>query len=246
MPDLHYVGGVDDYATWAGHERNPYHSYKFEGNILVNPRGKRYVQEDAEWGYVIHTSVEEVTKHGCNIDKLDKHNHIICDADHLWVWENGGITVVDNGDGTISGDFWGIPLPTHMYRADTLEELAEMIGVPAENLVKTVEEWNSYRDNEYDPDFGRRVDFGKIQTPPFYADIIRPDVLGSMSGLRCDIETRVLDVNGQPIPGLYSAGTNMAGNWVGPFYPGCGWAILGTIVWGRKAGANIAASESWD
>lgn len=37
-----------------------------------------------------------------------------------------------------------------------------------------------------------------------------------------------------------------AGNWMPAFYPGCGWAILGTMVWGRKAGQNVAAEEPWE
>ena len=93
-----------------------------------------------------------------------------------------------------------------IVQADTLEELAEKMGVPAVNLVKTVEEWNGYCDGEFDPDFGRQVDFGKIQTPPFYADIYKPFVLGTAGGLRTDTNAQVVDVNGDPIPGLYAAG----------------------------------------
>ena len=116
--------------------------------------------------------------------------------------------------------------------------------MPAVNLVKTVEEWNGYCDGEFDPDFGRQVDFGKIQTPPFYADIYKPFVLGTAGGLRTDTNAQVVDVNGDPIPGLYATGMIMTGTVTPPFYPGCGWAILNTVHWGRKAGQQIAALES--
>ena len=51
---------------------------------------------------------------------------------------------------------------------------------------------------------------------------------------------QVLDVNNNPIPGLYAAGMASAG-WVGPFYPGSGTALLGAIHFGRKAGKVVAA-----
>ena len=43
------------------------------------------------------------------------------------------------------------------------------------------------------------------------------------------------------VPHLYAAGLN-AGGWIGPYYPGSGTAIIGTVHWGRKAGAKAAAN----
>ncbi len=129
--------------------------------------------------------------------------------------------------------------------ADTLEELAEKINVPYENLADTVARWNQISENESDPDFGRRTDFGKIEVGPFYAFPYYPATFGSLGGLRTDIDTHVLDVNGNVIKRLYAAGTIMSGMFCGPFYSSCGWAILGTVHWGRKAGRNIAQEEAW-
>ena len=70
-------------------------------------------------------------------------------------------------------------------------------------------------------------------------------MLGTAGGLRTDTNAQVVDVNGDPIPGLYAAGMIMTGTVTPPFYPGCGWAILNTVHWGRKAGQQIAALESW-
>ena len=228
MKDAHYVGGVGDYSTAEGHTPNEYEIYKFEGNILVNPRGKRYVQEDAEWGFVVAKTASELVDNGMNFDDIDKFCYIICDADHLWVWENKGAA---NNETIVS--------------ADTIEELAEKIGVPSASLTKTVDEWNSYCADEVDPDFDRRCEFGTIATPPFYADLVIPQSMGSASGLKTNANTQVLTPSGDPIPGLYTAGMSMGGNWMPPFYPGCGWAILGTMVWGRKAGQMIAAEQPW-
>ena len=49
-------------------------------------------------------------------------------------------------------------------------------------------------------------------------------------------------MNGNVIPHLYAAGLN-AGGWVGPYYPGSGTAVMGTVHWGRKAGKAAAANK---
>ena len=65
--------------------------------------------------------------------------------------------------------------------------------------------------------------------------------LGSLGGLKINVDTEVIDVNGNVIPHLYAAGLN-AGGWIGPYYPGSGTAVIGTAHWGRKAGAKAAAN----
>ncbi|MGI6215842.1 MAG: FAD-binding protein, partial [Christensenellales bacterium] len=69
-----------------------------------------------------------------------------------------------------------------------------------------------------------------------------PYNLGAIGGLKINKEAEVIDTNGNAIPGLYAGGLN-AGGWIGPYYPGSGTAIIGTIHWGRKAGANAAAKQ---
>ena len=128
--------------------------------------------------------------------------------------------------------------------ADTLEELAAAAELPADNLKRTVEKWNEYSKKGVDPDFDRRTDFGPIETGPFYAIRIVQNPLGACGGLRTDIETRVLNTAGEPIERLFAAGQIASGMFTGPFYPGCGWAVLGTVHWGRKAGRNAAALDA--
>ena len=79
---------------------------------------------------------------------------------------------------------------------------------------------------------------------PFYAMPYIPQTLGPLGGLRTDIETRVLNTAGEPIERLFAAGQIASGMFTGPFYPGCGWAVLGTVHWGRKAGRNAAALDA--
>ena len=121
---------------------------------------------------------------------------------------------------------WDIDAPfTHpdngqFFVADTLEELAEKIQagneyqrVPLSHLKETVDTWNSYVDQGFDPEFDRGLDapMHHIRTAPFYAAsqmIIWHDSFG---GLRINGKTQVIDLEGKVIPGLYSGGEASGG-----------------------------------
>ena len=127
-----------------------------------------------------------------------------------------------------------------LFYGETIEELAEAIGVPAANLKTQLELWNSYAEAGEDTQFGRLTGVEPI-SGPFYAYQNVAYNLGALGGLRINTNAEVLDVNGQVIPHLYAGGLN-AGGWIGPYYPGSGTALIGTVHWGRKAGANAAAN----
>ncbi|MEG0758431.1 MAG: FAD-binding protein [Raoultibacter sp.] len=102
------------------------------------------------------------------------------------------------------------------YKADTLEELAKKIDVPADELKKTVERYNELSEKGIDLDFGKPAKFmtTSLTTPPFYAMKRWLRVTATFSGLNVNTESAVLDANGSPIEGLYAIG-NVAGNYYG-------------------------------
>ena len=94
-----------------------------------------------------------------------------------------------------------------IIKADTLEELAEKLDIPAENLKATVDTWNGYVDAGVDPQFGRNMENApKIQQAPFYAMQIKPTQYNTQGGAKRNEKAEVLDTNGNPIPHLFSAG----------------------------------------
>lgn len=123
-----------------------------------------------------------------------------------------------------------------LYKADSLEELAGMIGCPADNLIASVEKYNSYVDAGVDADFGKNVFGTKIETAPFYAVIEKPSVHHTMGGVAINTNAEVLDENDQPIPGLYAAGEVTGGVHAGNRLGGN--AIADCFVFGRIAGRN--------
>lgn len=90
--------------------------------------------------------------------------------------------------------------------AETLEGLAEVIGVPAENLVATVNRYNQWYDAGYDEDFGKTDFRARLENGPWYAMDVFPGVHNTHGGLVVNIRNQVLDTNDQPINGLYAAG----------------------------------------
>src|SRR5579864_5279799 len=104
------------------------------------------------------------------------------------------------------------------YSAGTLRELAAKIvskyqkeSMPAAALEATVARYNSFVEKGKDEDFGEPVPMHKIQTPPFYAAWSTPCIHDCLSGLRINGKAQVVDLWGQPIPGLYSCGETAGG-----------------------------------
>ena len=127
----------------------------------------------------------------------------------------------------------------YAFVGDTLEEAAEKAGIDAANLVETVAKFNTYVENESDPDFGRYGFLGKVEEGPFMIVPMAPALHHTMGGLRINKDTEVLNTEGQPIPGLYAAGEVCGGIHAGNRLGGN--AIADVIVFGRIAGSNAAA-----
>ena len=94
-----------------------------------------------------------------------------------------------------------------IVKADTIEELAELIGKDPENLKNEVDHFNEMVDAGVDADFGRDIStMAKIETAPFYAIEEFPAMPACSGGAQRKITGEVLNMDGEPIEGLYSAG----------------------------------------
>ena len=124
-------------------------------------------------------------------------------------------------------------------QADSLDALADQIGVPADVLGPTVDEWNevarvgvdgSYHRGEdpYDRFFcsgpGPNPCLVPIEKPPFHAATLVLGDLGTKGGLVTDERGRVRREDTSVIAGLYAAGNTMA-SVSGECYPGPGTPI---------------------
>tara|TARA_R100000900_G_scaffold66106_1_gene52877 strand:+ start:174081 stop:175568 length:1488 start_codon:yes stop_codon:yes gene_type:complete len=125
-----------------------------------------------------------------------------------------------------------------IQRADTLAELADLLGLDASRLEQTVEAYNTACHTGVDHQLGRRPEtLHAISQPPYYG-FHAPPLLGwTNGGPRRDGRSRVLDTFGKVIPGLYAAGS------VSSTYSWCkdgGFHIADALAFGRIAGREAA------
>ena len=94
-----------------------------------------------------------------------------------------------------------------VVKADTLAELAEMVGMPLENLEKTIEDYNALVAGEKADAFGRELAELPVGKAPYYLSCKQyPMVLYTCGGVDIDTSARVLNAEGNPISGLFAAG----------------------------------------
>lgn len=98
-----------------------------------------------------------------------------------------------------------------LYRDDTLAGLAKQVGMDPATLVETIDKYNTYVEQENDPEFHKNVFGLKCVQAPFYATPRKPAIHHTMGGLVIDDLAHVLNGQGQVISGLYSAGENAGG-----------------------------------
>ncbi|HEM3695025.1 TPA: flavocytochrome c [Streptococcus suis] len=128
-----------------------------------------------------------------------------------------------------------------LFRADTLEELAEKIGVDPDVFVTTIQNYNSYVDAGFDPEFDKGGFDLKCEVAPFYATPRKPAVHHTMGGLKIDTETHVINENGEIIEGLYAAGEVAGGLHAGNRLGGN--SLTDIFTFGRIAGKTAVAEQ---
>ena len=183
-----------------------------DGAVLVNAEGKRFIDEVGTRDVV---SAAEIAQTGS----------------YSWL-------IVDDAMLQKSAVIQGYVKKGFTFQGATYEELGAAIGVDGAALAETMNTWNSYVEAKNDPDFGRTSFANPLNTAPFYAIKVTAGVHHTMGGLQINADTQVLDVNGNAIPGLYTAG-EITGGVHGANRLG-GNAVADFVVFGRIAGAEAA------
>lgn len=129
-----------------------------------------------------------------------------------------------------------------VVKADTIEDLAEKLQLPVENLKKTVERNNQLVVDNIDKDFGKEsYRLTPVDKKPFYGCILGGRVLDTLDGLRINKNMEVLNEDYEPIEHLYSAGNASGGFFFGSYpdrIPGL--AASHAQTFGRLAGKQAA------
>jgi 3-oxo-5alpha-steroid 4-dehydrogenase len=180
--------------------------------VLVGPNGRRLIAEDEYYAFV---------------------GRAICAA------KNGFIIA----DETINAAILSMGPKEPLATAASIEELAAAIGVPPTVLASTIAVYNEGAATGEDPEFGKHAEFlVPLATAPFYAYYNGPEGMyyHTCGGLKINLDAQVLDLAGDPIPGLYAGGRNS--NIAYGYYVGSGSSMLDVFTFGRIAGQRAAAA----
>jgi len=198
-----------------------------QGGIIVNLAGKRFIDENLN--YKIISGVCEKQPRAIAFQVFDQ-------------------SMMDRSQpAPTPSDFKSALADGYLIQADTIEELAERLGIDPTTLRDTVDTYNRFVDEGHDPEHGRTFsDYGverggHLDAPPFYAFPCRSGLTTTYCGVRVDERMRVKDVFGAPIPGLFAAGEVVGGFHGATYLSGTGLGKAG--VFGRAAGlASVAAT----
>ncbi len=211
------------------------------GAILVNRAGKRFVNEAANYNAL-----------GKSLHAFDAGTHTYANLPY-WLIIDQRYRQKYHTFNTPPGG----PVPSFMMQADTLEELARNAGIDPDGLASTVERFNAMVRNGHDDDFNRGdnaydnfymwgdTDFappyrtlGVIEHGPFFAVKMEAGALGTAGGPKTNADAQVIDWDGNPIPGLYAAGSAMAAV-LGEGYGGAGGTLGPGMTFGYLAGRHL-------
>lgn len=219
----------------------------FPHSLAVNRLGKRFTNEICSYHQFGQAMLRDNAATGANMPCW-----IIFDTRFRKKYALGGLMPSDFFSDKKLPRHW---LDNFLYRADTIPELAEKIGVPGDALEETVTRFNGFAKKGSDDDFGRGSNFynlsfgdpknkpnrvlGELSRAPFYAVRVDLGDIGSKGGPKTDKYARVLHQNGQPIKGLYAVG-NASGSVMGPCYAGAGATLGAALTFGYLAANDLA------
>ncbi len=190
----------------------------FIRGILVNARGQRYVTEDTYPGRVGQATLQ------------DNGNQAFLVIDEA-AYEEALTT----------------PSSTELLRhrpkwvCETVAELEGEMGLPEGSLEATVQVYNTHAATGTDPVLGKKAEWLKPIGSPVAAIDLRNMTGGfTLGGLRTTVDSAVVHVSGEPIPGLFAAGRCTSGLSAGGYASGI--SLGDGSFFGRRAG-QAAASQ---
>ncbi|MCC8046604.1 MAG: FAD-dependent oxidoreductase [Clostridiales bacterium] len=213
--------------------------------LKVNLNGERFCNESGPYEFMLHSMCMQPNHTYCDI--FDANNEQYAEqfdevgCCRLFAFPNGALsnmtydyvwssieTLIENG---------------YVQKADTLEELAEKLNIPADTFVATVERYNEMCANGEDTDYGKEAHrLTPVDTAPFYGVRTGAWHLTTLNGCRINTDMQVIREDGTAIEGLYATG-DCSGGFFSQTYPNLftGLACGRTMTFGRRAAKIVAA-----
>ncbi|CAK7046466.1 MAG: Fumarate reductase flavoprotein subunit [Paraeggerthella hongkongensis] len=230
------VGDGHNMAAWAGGSfqdgpwptmMHPQAAATFHGPFLfVNPEGKRFMNE-ATWvqGKCVGVMVNGGSDHAWSVFDANWQTDLLDSLQYGggMFWDSFRAYGTDYQaavDSHAKGVESGLEkTPAYFKRANTLEELAEMMEVDKDEFLASVDRYNKRCKEGEDTDFYKESHFlYPIEEGPFTACMVAPGLLAVVGGIHVSDSFEVLNAENQPVEGLYAIG-NCSGDMYAYDYP---------------------------
>ena len=216
--------------------------------LKVNLQGKRFCNESGPYEFMLHSMYMQPNH--TYVDIFDANNKQYCEqfdevgCCRLFPFDN-------DAESNMPYDYvWGQMTEGenshlelgYLQKADTLEELAEKLNIPADEFVKTVKRYNELCAKGVDEDYGKSPHrMTPVDTAPFYGIRTCAWHLTTLDGCRINTDMQVLREDGTVIEGLYATG-DCSGGFFANTYPNLftGLACGRTMTFGRRAARILA------
>lgn len=195
---------------------------RFDGAVLVNKDGKRFVEE---------------------LERRDVVSESILAQDGQVAYLIWSREIEEMGNGTINhkAEVKRLMKDNLFGEFNTIEEGAEFFEIDRDTLRKTLKAYNNYVENGKDKEFNRRGNLVSISEGPYYIQVVAPAVHHTMGGVKINNKNQVEKEDKTIIYGLYAAGEIVGGthgtNRLG------GNAITEVLVFGKRAGESIVTNK---
>ena len=219
--------------------------------LKVNLNGQRFCNESGPYEFMLHSMYMQPNH--TYVDIFDANNKQYCEqfdevgCCRLFKFPNGAESNMpyDYVWGQMTeGDNSHLALG-YLQKADTIEELAEKLNIPADELAKTVARYNVLCAKGVDEDYGKSAHrMTPVDTAPFYGIRTCAWHLTTLNGCRINTDMQVIREDGTPIEGLYATG-DCSGGFFSQTYPNLftGLACGRTMTFGRRAAKIVAKKK---
>ena len=223
--------------------------------LIVNMDGERFIDEEVDMAYISNALRWQPGYKGENMDP--EHQETGSIGWYCQIYDNDYMSYANSPvpdfvmarylkeeDPSLHVSVFPELIDT--FRADTIEELAEKLGLPVEKTVETFNRYNELCEKGEDVDFGKPAKYlHAFKTAPFWGTRRHIRCSSITAGVLTDEFGRVVTEDGKVIKGLYAAG-NLGGQFFGApdypfFHPGLslGHAVTFGYIAGEHAAQNL-------
>jgi fumarate reductase flavoprotein subunit len=223
LADMGYVAGTYGSHPDTGLDFHELLTAYYMGAIIVNQRGERFVDESKSYKILGRECLKQPG--GLGFEVFDRHVRAKSHPVPL-----NDIEMVENIG--------------HIFKADSLEELAQKAGIDVDGLLETVKRYNSAVRGEISDPLGRASlvngvgSMVPVEEGPFYAYPAKTLMTTTYCGVTITPEAEVRRIDESVIDGLYAVG-EVTGGFHGAAYM-TGTSLGKGAVFGRIAARQLS------